>query len=66
MLKILIQYPYNGCRKKKFEEKNLKIKNKYMKKWLSGLRRQTVNLLSFLIVGSNPIFFKFILKLKVV
>lgn len=46
-------YPYNGCRKRKMRRKKFK-----MKKWLSGLRRQTVNLLSFLIAGSNPAFFK--------
>ena len=28
-----------------------------MKKWLSGLKRQTVNLLGIPIVGSNPTFF---------
>lgn len=37
-------YPYNGCRKKKIRRKKIKKK---MKKWSSGLRRQTVNLLSF-------------------
>ena len=28
-----------------------------MEKWLSGLKRQTVNLLGIPIVGSNPTFF---------
>ena len=30
-----------------------------MKKWLSGLRRQTVNLLGIPVTGSNPVFFNF-------
>lgn len=47
-------FPHNGCRKRKVRRKKLKKK---MKKWLSGLKRQTVNLLSFLIGGSNPSFF---------
>ena len=45
--------PYNGCRKRKVRRK----KFKKTKKWSSGLRRQIVNLLSFLIAGSNPAFF---------
>lgn len=40
-------YPHNGCRKRKVRRKKIRIKLKKMKKWLSGLRRQTVNLLSF-------------------
>jgi ribosomal protein S11 len=51
-------YPYNGCRKKKVRRKKIRIKLRKKKKWLSGLKRQTVNLLSFLIAGSNPAFFK--------
>ena len=46
--------------KRKYVEKNmLKISNKIfnLERWLSGLKRQTVNLLSFLIIGSNPILF---------
>ena len=35
-------------------EKEKSVVNGRKKEWLSGLRRQTVNLLSFLIVGSNP------------
>ena len=51
-------YPYNGCRKKKVRRKKFKKKiNK--KRWLSGLKRQIVNLLSFLIAGSNPALFIF-------
>lgn len=38
--------PYNGCRKKKVRRKKFRTKSKKKKKWLSGLRRQTVNLLS--------------------
>jgi ribosomal protein S11 len=49
-------YPHNGCRKRKMRRKKFKKRKK--KKWLSGLKRQIVNLLSFLIVGSNPAFFK--------
>ena len=44
--------------KRKYVEKNmLKISNKIfnLERWLSGLKRQTVNLLRFLIIGSNPI-----------
>lgn len=48
-------YPHNGCRKKKMRRKKFKKINK--KRWLSGLKRQIVNLLSFLIVGSNPTLF---------
>lgn len=40
-------YPHNGCRKKKVRRKKIRIKLRKKKKWLSGLRRQTVNLLSF-------------------
>jgi ribosomal protein S11 len=47
-------YPFNGCRKKKNEAKKIQ-----KEKWLSGLKRQIVNLLSYLIVGSNPTFFKY-------
>ena len=50
------QIPYNGCRKPKIRRKKYKKLLK-MKRWLSGLKRQTVNLLSFLIVGSNPTLF---------
>ena len=50
-------YPHNGCRRKKVRRKKIRIKLKKKKKWLSGLRRQTVNLLSYLIAGSNPVFF---------
>lgn len=46
-------YPHNGCRKSKVRRK----KYKNTKELLSGLKRQIVNLLSFLIVGSNPTFF---------
>jgi ribosomal protein S11 len=46
-------YPYNGCRKKKMRRRKFK-----KEKWLSGLKRQIVNLLSFLIAGSNPAFSK--------
>jgi ribosomal protein S11 len=53
-------YPHNGCRKRKMRRK--KFKKRKMKKWLSGLKRQIVNLLSFLIAGSNPAFFKLIPK----
>ena len=56
-------YPYNGCRKKKIRRKKFKIK--FMKKWLSGLKRQIVNLLSFLIEGSNPSFFNSLSKYNV-
>jgi hypothetical protein len=38
--KFYKKHSYNGCRKKK-------IKRKKLKKWLSGLKRQTVNLLIF-------------------
>ena len=58
-----------GVESEKCDVKNLRKKSKvYLifmfrfyitKKWLSGLKRQTVNLLSFLIVGSNPAFFSF-------
>lgn len=45
-----------GVELKRYEEKKSE-KNIYnLEKWLSGLRRQTVNLLSFLIAGSNPAF----------
>ena len=50
------QAPYNGCRKPKIRRKKYKKVLK-LKRWLSGLKRQTVNLLSFLIIGSNPILF---------
>lgn len=43
--------------KKKLKEKKLKNESKIKKKWLSGLRRQTVNLLNLFIKGSNPFFF---------
>lgn len=46
--------------KRKFGEKNLRVnlcQFKFMKKWSSGLRRQTVNLLGIPVVGSNPTFF---------
>ena len=47
-LKIYNTFPHNGCRHKKVKRKKfkklLKIKAK-KKKWLSGLRRQIVNLL---------------------
>ena len=52
-VKSFTVFPHNGCRKRKVRRK----KFKKMKKWLSGLKRQTVNLLSFLIKGSNPFFF---------
>ena len=55
--------PYNGCRKPKMRRKKYK-KILRLKRWLSGLKRQTVNLLSFLIVGSNPALFLFMLRLK--
>ena len=55
-----IFYPHNGCRKSKVRRKKYK---KTKKKWLSGLRRQIVNLLRFLIVGSNPTFFIIIIWL---
>lgn len=42
--------------KEKFAVKNSKRKVS-KKKWLSGLKRQIVNLLRFLIAGSNPAFF---------
>ena len=51
-----------GVEIEKFEEKNLKTDYwlyKYKKKWLSGLRRQTVNLLGIPIISSNLIFFIF-------
>ena len=35
---------------------NNKTKKNRMGKWLSGSRRQTVNLLTFVIAGSNPAF----------
>jgi hypothetical protein len=38
--------------KKKSDEKSLEHEDK--EGWPSGLRRQTVNLLRYLIVGSNP------------
>jgi ribosomal protein S11 len=53
IVKSFSLYPYNGCRKPKMRRKKFKKKEK----WSSGLRRQIVNLLSFLIVGSNPAFF---------
>ena len=56
VVKSFNSYPHNGCRKRKVRRKKLK-KKKNKKKWLSGLKRQIVNLLSFLIVGSNPTFF---------
>jgi ribosomal protein S11 len=37
-------YPFNGCRKKKMRRKKFKKKKE---KWLSGLKRQIVNLLGF-------------------
>ena len=41
------------------EKKNGYVNDKYFKKrWLSGLKRQIVNLLRFLIAGSNPALFK--------
>nr|YP_009115296.1 ribosomal protein S11 [Berkeleya fennica]AJA05817.1 ribosomal protein S11 [Berkeleya fennica] len=52
-------YPHNGCRKRKMRRKKFK-----KKKWLSGLKRQTVNLLSYLIAGSNPAFFILLLISK--
>lgn len=58
VIKTFNSHSYNGCRKKKIRRKKFKTKKKIMKKWLSGLKRQTVNLLSILIIGSNPIFFK--------
>ena len=54
-VKVFNLFPFNGCRNKKIRRKKMKTKKK---KWLSGLRRQTVNLLSNLIEGSNPSFFK--------
>ncbi len=57
-----------GVESERCDVKNLRKRNKVYKfvfrleitkKWLSGLKRQTVNLLSFLIVGSNPAFFSF-------
>lgn len=42
------------------EKKKYVENDKKKKKWSSGLRRQTVNLLSFLIVGSNPTFFNYL------
>ena len=53
-------YPHNGCRKQKMTRKKFKKRKK--KRWLSGLKRQIVNLLSFLIAGSNPAFFKLVLR----
>lgn len=41
IIKIFDRFPFNGCRKKKVR------RIKKMKKWLSGLKRQTVNLLSY-------------------
>ncbi len=54
-VRVFNSFPFNGCRNKKIRRKKIKLKKK---KWLSGLRRQTVNLLSILIEGSNPSFFK--------
>ena len=59
IIKTFELFPHNGCRKKKLRRKRIRSKRKKMEKWLSGLKRQIVNLLSFLIVGSNPTFFKF-------
>lgn len=54
-------YPHNGCRNKKVKRKKYKKKLRVKKeKWSSGLRRQIVNLLRYLIVGSNPAFFNLI------
>ncbi len=55
-VKVFNLFPFNGCRNKKIRRKKIKTKKK---KWLSGLKRQTVNLLSNLIEGSNPSFFNF-------
>ena len=52
VLKFYNKHSHNGCRKKKLKRKKFS-----KKKLLSGLRRQTVNLLKFFIIGSNPIFF---------
>jgi ribosomal protein S11 len=49
-------HPHNGCRKRKARRKKFKKRSK-KKKWLSGLKRQIVNLLRCLIAGSNPAFF---------
>lgn len=73
-IKICNVFPHNGCRKKKkkrkkvrsyakkknFRRKNSKFKlKKLTKRWLSGLKRQIVNLLRILVAGSNPALFKF-------
>ena len=55
VIKSYETYPYNGCRSKKRLHKRQRSKKE---EWLSGLKRQIVNLLSFLIVGSNPASFK--------
>ena len=58
IVKNFNSYPYNGCRKRKVRRKKF-IKKINKKRWLSGLKRQIVNLLSLLIVGSNPTLFIF-------
>ena len=45
VIRIFNSYPHNGCRKKKV--RRIKVRTPKPKRWLSGLRRQTVNLLSF-------------------
>jgi ribosomal protein S11 len=54
IIKSFNQAPYNGCRKKKIRRKKYAKNLRKMERWLSGLKRQIVNLLRFLIVGSNP------------
>lgn len=58
VVKDFTLYPHNGCRNKKIKRKKYKKKLRItVEKWSSGLWRQIVNLLSYLIVGSNPTFF---------
>jgi NAD+--asparagine ADP-ribosyltransferase len=53
VVKSFTKYPHNGCRKKKLTRK--KVKKKEMAEWFKAADCKSVE---FLIVGSNPAFFK--------